>query len=116
MSRLPSRFAALLPLAIAGCMHQPMYQPYPYGQPMYAPQNGFNQPGTLVVPPAGTAPYEPGGSTFEGDPIKSDDFKRETGSGTEGGKFFGGEAGGVPPGKDPGTDSSAPFSNDISVP
>ena len=115
MSRLPSRFAVLLLLAIAGCMNQPMYQPNPYGQPMYAPQNGYPQPGTLVIPPSGTVPYAPGGNTYEGDPTGNDDFKRDNGTGT--GPFFEGESGGVPKPKDSSTDgSSAPFSGDITNP
>ncbi len=111
MSRLPSRVAALLLLVIPGCMNQPMYQPYPYGQPMYAPQNGYTQPGTIVIPPSGTVPYPPGG-TYDTDPASTDPFKRDSGSGT--GQFFGDDAGGVPPAKDPATDgTTAPVDRDF---
>lgn len=118
MSRLPSRFAVLSLLAMAGCMNQPMYQPYPYGQQMYAPQNGYGQPGTLVIPPSGTVPYQPGG-TYEGDPATSDQFKRDTGTGTGTGtgQFFGDDTGGVPTPREPSTDDdAAPFTNDLSNP
>ncbi len=116
MSRLPSRFALLPLLAIAGCMNQPMYQPYPYGQPMYAPQNGYTQPGTLVIPPSSGTPYQPGGNTYEGDPARTDDFSRDTGTGT--GKFFGEDAGGgVPTPKEPSPGgTNAPLKDDLSFP
>ena len=122
MSRLPSRFAVLPLLAIAGCMNQPMYQPYPYGQPMYAPQNGYTQPGTLVIPPSSGTPYQPGGNTYEGDPAGADDFTRDTGSGTGTGngtgKFFGEDpGGGVPTPKEPSpAGTNAPLTDDLSFP
>ena len=114
MSRLPSRMIVLLPLTLAGCMNAPMYQPYPYGgQQMYAPQNGYTQPGTLIIPPSNTAPYQPRG-TYEDDAIKQDDFNRESGSGTDDDKFFKNDGGGVPPAKDPASGSSTqPFDGDI---
>jgi hypothetical protein len=107
MSRLPLRCFLLLPIAIVGCMNQPMYQQYPYGQQMYGPQ-GYTQPGTLVIPPNNAAPYEPGGggTTYENNSPGADDFQRDNGS--EDDKFYPNGAGGVPPAKDPATNSSDP--------
>jgi hypothetical protein len=106
---------ALVPVIISasGCMYQqPMYQPYgsPYGQPMYQSAPGYSTPGTLVIPPSNTNPYPlggtSGGSTYEDDALKSDDFRRDNGSGTGNGRFFGEDAGGVPNPQDPGGASS----------
>lgn len=120
-----SRFQSLAMLSVVsvasfGCMHQPMYQPYPYGQPMYGPQGGYQQPGTLVIPQTNAPPYVPGGTgTYESDPLKTDDFNRGSGtSGTTDNRFFqSDEAGGVPSPKDTTTDPNRDqFNRELSPP
>ena len=115
MSRfLPLFVLSVAVLATCGCMHQPMYQPYPYGQPMYAPQGGYQQPGTLVIPQSNAPPYVPGG-TYESDPLKPDDFKQ--GSGTTGdSRFFGDDAGGVPTPKDSTDPNREQFNRELGTP
>ena len=125
MSRFPLKFTALVSLlALAGCMHPPMYQQQaPYGQQMYAPQGNFPPSGTMVIPPSNAPLYQPGGSTYSNPgtpstpstPAQSDDFKKPSGSSDP--RYFGPDEQQVPLPSDPGTGSgSQPFSNDLELP
>jgi hypothetical protein len=99
--------------SLMGCMYQqPMYQPGPYGQQMYGAPGSYAPPGTLVIPQSNAPPHSPG-STFDND-LKEDDFKRdENGSSTDE-QFYNDK--GVPLGKDPDPNNSAPFNRDLGNP
>ncbi len=93
----------------------PGYPYQQYQQPMYAPPQNLNAPGTIVIPPSNAPLYSPSnnGSTYE--PSPQDDWRQPSGSG--GGLF---DSDTVPTPRDPGTgtgtgtgnESNSPFYND----
>ena len=120
MSRFSTKFAAPLSLiALAGCMHPPMYQQGPYGQQMYGPQGNFAPSGTIVVPPSNAPPYQPDGSTYSipgTTPGQADDFKKPVDA--NGNRYFTPPDESVPLPSDPGTGDGTgtgarPFSSDL---
>ncbi len=102
-------------VAASGCMYPqgPGAYPgngYPYPQqPMYAPPQNLNAPGTLVIPPSSAPAYNPApnGSTYENSPL--DDWKTPANSGTSGSGTSGDD---VPKPRDPGSSSDSPFYDD----